>query len=92
MVICKRLSTKAYDKIYVERKDYGVDKYLELVDICFMPHLDSTHFPHRKETLFETVKDHTGAPVYGLRDDSAVVINGNTITTIGSEPYILNNK
>lgn len=89
MVTGKRLSTKAYKKIYGERGSYGVTKYLEFVDLSIMPHLDSPHFPNRKETLLEAAKNHTGA-IYGLRDDSAVVVNGDEVTIIGSQPVVLN--
>ena len=89
MVLGKRLSEMAYEKIYNERNTYGVDKYLELADIAVMPHLDSPHFPNRKETLLEAVKEHPGV-VYGLRDDAAIIVEDNKITTIGSEPLILN--
>ncbi len=89
MILGKRLSTEAYKKIYGERSVYGIDKYLELVDIAIMPHLDSPNFPNRKETLLEAVQKHSGI-VYGLRDDSAIVVDGENISTIGSEPLILN--
>lgn len=89
MVLGNRLSEKAYERIYNERDTYGVNKYLGLVDIAIMPHLDSPDFPNRKETLLEAAKDHTGI-VYGLRDDSAIVANESKISTIGSEPLILN--
>ena len=88
MLLGKRLSKDAYTKIYGERETYYVTKYMELVDFAIMPHLDSSHFPNRKETLIEAVKDHNEV-VYGIRDDSAVVVDGGNITIIGSEPYIL---
>lgn len=91
MVLGKRLSTEAYEKIYHEQSVYGISKYLEFVDMCLMPHLDSAHFPNRRETLLEAAKKHSGV-IYGLRDDSAVVINGKNISTIGSKPYILNRE
>lgn len=89
MVVGKRLSYEAYRKIYKEENSYGINKYLDLVDLCVMPHLDNSHFPNRKETLTDAVKDHSSV-VYGLRDDSAIVVDGEVITTIGSEPIILN--
>lgn len=89
MVLGKRLSTEAYEKIYDEHGAYGISNYLGLVSISLMPHLDSPHFPNRKETLSEAAKKHSGV-IYGLRDDSAVVVDDESITTIGSEPYILN--
>ncbi len=89
MVLGKRLSTEAYEKIYGEKGTYGVNKYLELVDISIMPHLDSSHFLNRKENLFDAAKKHSGV-IYGLRDDSAIAVDGDEIDTIGSEPCILN--
>ncbi len=89
MVLGKRLSTKAYEKIYRERNVYGVDRYLELVDISIMPHLDNPHFSNRREILQDAAKKHSGI-IYGLRDDSAIVVDGNEISTIGSEPLIIN--
>jgi len=53
MVLGKRLSSQVYEKIYSERNDYGIDRYLEFVDISIMPHLDSPNFPNRRETLLE---------------------------------------
>ncbi len=89
MIMGQRLSQKAYTKIYDERDIYGVDKYLNLVDLAIMPHLDSPNRLSRRETLLEAAKDHTGV-VYGLRDDSAILVDEDKITTIGSEPLILN--
>lgn len=88
MILGNRLSEKAYQKIYGERNTYGVNKYLGFVDIAIMPHLDSPHFPNREENLKQAVKDHTGI-VYGLKDDSAILVEDKKITTIGSKPLIL---
>jgi dipeptidase E len=91
MVAGKRLSEKAYQQIYNERDTYGVNKYLELVDVAIMPHLDSPHFPNRKETLSVAAEYHSQV-IYGLRDDAAIIVDGDTITTIGSEPLIFNRQ
>jgi dipeptidase E len=89
MVMGKRLSSEAYKKMYKERGTYGITQFLEFVDITVMPHLDSPHFPTRRETLLEAAKDHSGV-IYGLRDDSAIIVDGDKISTIGSESLILN--
>lgn len=86
MVLGKRLSADAYQKIYGEIGKYGNNDYMGLVDLSIMPHLDSPHFSNRKEILIDAVKDHSGI-VYGLRDDGALVVNGDEMTTIGSEPF-----
>lgn len=89
MVLGKRLSDAAYLKMYKETNPYGVKNYLEVVDFSIMPHLDSPHFPLRKETLLEAIGDHSGV-VHGMRDDSAVIVDGDAVYTVGSEPLILN--
>jgi len=88
MVVGKRISAAAYRLIYGEDSKWNIDQYVGLVDLSVMPHLDSPHFPNRKESLLEAVGSFEGR-VYGLRDDSAVVIDGDEITTIGSEPIII---
>jgi len=90
MVIGKRISEAFYKLLYGEESPFGVTDYLGLVDFSIMPHLDSLHFPHRKESLLAAVGEFTGK-VYGLRDDSAVVVDGSEIYTIGSEPIIIEN-
>lgn len=89
MVLGTRLSTEAYNKIYGEESTYGITEYLKFVDMAIMPHLDSPHFANRRENLSEAAKQHPGV-IYGLRDDSAVVVEDDKITTIGSEPLVLN--
>lgn len=88
MVVGKRISAAAYRLIYGEDSKWNIDQYVGLVDLSVMPHLDSPHFPNRKESLLEAVGSFEGR-VYGLRDDSAVVIDGDDVKTIGSEPIII---
>lgn len=90
MVMGKRLSSEAYSEMYEEVVGYGTTKYLEFVDFTIMPHLDSEYFPGRKEKLTKAAKQHIGK-IYGLNDDSAVVVDGDNISTIGSEPLIFGN-
>lgn len=87
MVIGKRLASEAYKEMYKEVVGFGITKYLEFVDFAIMPHIDSKDFPGRKEKLIRASKQHSGK-IYGLRDDSAVVVNGKSISTIGSKPII----
>lgn len=91
MVMGKRLSADAYEKIYGERDVYGVEKYFEFVDVAIFPHLNSQHFPNRKEMLLAAAGDHHGI-IYGLQDDSAIVVHDENLSTIGSEPLILGRK
>lgn len=88
MVVGKRINAAAYKLIYGEDSKWNIDQYVGLVDLSVMPHLDSPHFPNRKESLLAAVGSFEGK-VYGLRDDSAVVIDCDDISTIGSEPVII---
>ena len=88
MVVGKRINAAAYRLIYGEDSKWNVDQYVGLVDLSVMPHLDSPHFPNRKESLLQAVGSFEGK-VYGLRDDSAVVIDGDDVSTIGSEPIVI---
>jgi dipeptidase E len=90
MVVGKRINAAAYKLIYGEDSKWNIDQYVGLVDLSVMPHLDSPHFPNRKESLLEAVGSFDGK-VYGLRDDSAVVIDGDDVSTIGSEPVLIEN-
>lgn len=89
MVMGKRISEAAYKLIYDEDSKYGVTDYLGLVDFSIMPHLDSPNFPYRKANLLEAVSTFK-SKVYGLRDDSAVIVDGNEVNVIGSDPVIIN--
>lgn len=89
MVMGKRLSSEAYKEMYEQVVGYGTTKYLEFVDFSIVPHLDPEKRPGRKEKLLEAAKKHSGL-IYGLQDDSAVVVDGDSVSTIGSKPYILN--
>jgi hypothetical protein len=71
MVVCNRVSTEAYVKIYNDDDDDddGVTHYLGLVDIAIKPHLGSKLFPKNcEEVLLEVTKSYEGT-VYGLADD-----------------------
>lgn len=87
MVIGRRVSTEAYRKIYGEDKDFGITEYLGLVDLAIKPHMDSPGWPNNRAPVLEEVARDIAFPVYGLRDDSALVVNGDSQEFIGSEPY-----
>lgn len=88
MVAGRRISAAAYKMIYYDEDIYGISAYMELVNFSVMPHLDSPQFPNRKHKLLEAVNKFEGK-VYGLRDDSAVIVDGDNTYTIGSEPIII---
>ncbi len=87
MVAGKRISTEAYQRIYGERGDYDITDYLGLVNLAIKPHLGSPEFPNNLPEVLEEVASGADFPVYGLRDDSAIVVDGNEQRFIGSQPY-----
>ncbi len=87
MVIGKRISTEAYTKFFGEDQDFGVTEYMSLVDLAIKPHLDSGNFPNNRANILDEHASGTDFPVYGLRDDSAIVIDGNDQEFIGSTPH-----
>jgi peptidase E len=93
MVPCKRMSTQAYQMVYGEEGDYGVTRYCELVNFAIVPHLNSTLLPqNRKDMLLDVSKDFSGV-VYGIDDNTAIVVDGDKTYFIGGEPIkIVNGK
>jgi len=89
MVMGRRISSEAYVKLFGERDDYDNKEFLNLVDFAVVPHLDSEEMPQRPEVIKEVSKT-VDFPVYGLRDDSAVVVDGDKVEFIGSEPLKVN--
>lgn len=89
MVVGKRISTEAYQKTYGEANNFGVSKYLELVNFAIKPHLGSSLFPNnREEILREAVKEFRGT-MYGLTDNMAVVVEDDERYFIGGEPLTI---
>jgi len=86
MVVGRRVSTEANTEIYGEPGDWGVDDYLGLVNLAIKPHLNSSKFPKNRPEILEKVCGGVDFPVYGLQDDSALVIDGSGQKFIGSPP------
>ena len=88
MVMGKRLSSEGYRTIYGEDSSYPIKDYAGYIDVSILPHLDSPHFHNRRAKIDELAQNYHGT-LYGLRDDSAIVVEDDILTTIGSEPYIV---
>ncbi len=62
-----------------------------VIDFAIKPHMDSHEFPNRnRQTYLKASRGYDG-PIYGLRDDEAIAVDGNNITFIGSKPLALLN-
>lgn len=89
IVMGMRPSTKEYLEAFGKEKDFEVTSYMEFVDLAIRPHMDSSEHPkRRKEVLIQSSKG-LDYPVYGLRDDAAILVNDDKLHTIGSAPYII---
>ncbi len=91
MVIGRRVSSKAYQEIYGEREDYGVREYMGLMNFAIKPHMNSPHFRNNRPEILEKVASGMNFPVYGLQDDSAILIDGKERGFIGADPYVVSN-
>ncbi|MDQ5972125.1 MAG: dipeptidase [Patescibacteria group bacterium] len=89
IVMGKRPSSDEYLEAFGKEKDFGTTSYMGLVDLAIRPHMDSSEAPKRREGLLRESSKGLDFPVYGLRDDAAIVVNGNEISLIGSMPYIV---
>lgn len=86
MVVCQRISTEAYAKVYGEADDFGVSEYMGLVDVALKPHLGNKLFPQNNEQVLLDVTAAYHGTVYGLTDDAALVVEGDRTYFVGSEP------
>lgn len=87
MVIGKKVSSESYHAIYGERQTFGVESYLGLVNFAIKPHMNSPHWPNNRPDMLDKVAASMKFPVYGLQDDSAIVVNGDEVKFIGSPPH-----
>lgn len=87
MVMGRRLSPEIIRNIYAEEPFGDVSEYLGFLDYGLIPHLKSQQFPMATKQNMNKLLAKTAFPVYGLRDDSAIVVNGETTEIIGSEAY-----
>lgn len=87
MVMCKRVSTEAYEKIYGEANDFGINQYLNLNDFAIKPHLNSSEFPNNTEKFLTKVSKTFDRKIFGLKDDQAIVVNDGEIFFVGGEIF-----
>lgn len=92
MVMGKKVSSESYHTIYGERQTFGVEAYLGLVDFAIKPHMNSPHWPKNKPEILDTAAAGMGFPVYGLQDDSAIVVDGDSVKFVGSPPHEVGHK
>lgn len=90
VVMGKRPSTDEYLEAFGKEKDFGTTNYMELVNLAIRPHMDSSDQPKRREDVFRRSSQGLNFPVYGLKDDAAIIVREDKIDVLGSEPYVVN--
>lgn len=83
MILGRRISTEAYQRIYGEDGTYGVSKYLEIVNFAMKPHLGSTFFPNTRLPNLQEVADTFDGVMYALPDNSALIVEDGHVGEIG---------
>jgi dipeptidase E len=89
IVMGKRPTSAEYQEAFGKEKNFGITEYMGLVDLAIRPHMDSSEAPKRREDVLRKTSKGLDFPVYGLRDDAALVVNGDDLQVIGSTPYIV---
>ncbi|HTE57899.1 MAG TPA: Type 1 glutamine amidotransferase-like domain-containing protein [Verrucomicrobiae bacterium] len=87
MALGRRVPDEVRRRIFGEDEHFEVDEYLNIVDVALIPHLDSPHFPNDRIEVLDEVVRPLDFPVYALRDDCALIVDGTTQKFIGSDPY-----
>jgi dipeptidase E len=88
IVMGRRSPTAVRHTVYGESQDFGITDYLNLVDFGVLSHLNSSQFPNNRSGVLDKLLKDVDFPVYALEDDSAVVIDGDRMSLIGSAPYV----
>ncbi len=90
MVVCQRVSTEAYNKIYGEgNNDYGVEKYMGLVPFALKPHLKSAHFPNNREEVLREVSKTYDGTIYAIEDTQAIVVEDDKTSFVGGNIFVI---
>lgn len=88
MVVGERVSTAVYTLLYEVDNRWNVRHYLGFVNLAILPHYGSPYFLSQEENLQKATGTFQGK-MWGLRDDSAVIVDGSDIRVIGSRPMVI---
>lgn len=84
MVAGKFMPEELYKDVFPE-ENFGetTTSPMEILDICFIPHLNSDFFAHIRKENLENLKGSFTSPVYSTDNDTALVINEGRIEIVG---------
>ena len=83
MVLGHQPSYENQAKVFGPYDTFGVENYLDLLDLSIMPHFRTTHWGDRKEEWVIRESASVPYPVYAIEDNAAVVVDGDEIRIIG---------
>lgn len=86
MILGRRTSAAVSHTLYNEAAGYGVDAYLGVVDFAVLPHLGSPDFPANRADVLAAACAELPITVYGMSDDSAILVDGTAVTFLGTPP------
>ncbi len=90
MVLGRRITTKGYGEIYRKgEQDFSIAEYLSLVNLAIFPHLDSPLFTRNRADIIRGAAQGLDFPVYAIRDTQAVVVDGDSVSSVGGKALIL---
>lgn len=86
MILGHRQSSENMDNFYGKEPYYGVDKYLDLLDLSFFPHLHGDgHTETARDEFAVNESKSVDHPVFALSDYAAIVVDSDEIKVIGRD-------
>ena len=84
MILGHRSSNKVQEQMYGTAEYFGVEKYLDWLDLSVLPHFEITGGDRSKKWATCESKS-VNYPVYALSDRAAVVVDDDKISVIGDD-------
>lgn len=83
MVTAQIISLTDTDSLYYEKSGHKTSrKGLGFVDFEIRPHLNTSSFPHVELDNLEKLATENPTPFYALDDNSAIKVDGDTVTVV----------
>ncbi|MCL2444860.1 Type 1 glutamine amidotransferase-like domain-containing protein [Candidatus Saccharibacteria bacterium] len=84
MILGKMVSAEWQRQVFGEFDDWGVGRYLELLDFSILPHLRGGNLmADEKDVVVFDISRNVDWDVYTLSDWSAVVVDGEDVKVVG---------
>jgi len=74
--------------LFGEKYELEIREGLGIVDLQFIPHLNSPHFNNIREKNLEAASKKLKEPIYALDDNSALVVDEETIEVVGEGKWL----